>query len=268
MDITVIGGLGFEQTICNRLNGHYIRVIGSRFNIEKRSFPDFTNIGVDFIPQYLTIKNVNLIGKPRLIIEFSENLKSKFIINDRAVKNQKEAVYVLYSEGWKVFYQSAKSGCLGCFIAFHKPNPPITYPDFPKEQAINIICEFLTDNPNESIIADLENGKKDAVPAYPDCEYCKNNTGKFYYGDICDIVSLSCGENSVGITPSEDIVLNLPHYAQILSKFTDCVKETQFFLEFKVGGLECMLFRQGRFTVKPTKDEAEALFIYRNYIGS
>lgn len=264
MRIAIAGGLGYENQLIRALKGHDYLLIGSAYDLcrEKFNFP----AGDRFIGEYLTHNYKSQIENYDILIDFSENLKSKLIMNDFAVELKKNYLCLFYSDGWKGFSMPAgSSSCFACGIAY-QPEPSFLQPPFPLNKSLEWILNQLRAMPSGAMITDFESGVVSQVPL---SEACPADKGRYIYsgGEMADITSVSCGDQTVSISPMNEISIDLLKYKEILSGETKILKESPFFIEFKAGQFSALLFRQGRMVVKGTKDKNTGYSIYRNYFG-
>ncbi len=269
MKIAIAGGLGFEEELVSTLKGHKILMIGSGFDIETEKF--IYPSGIEFIGEYISHNYSSMFQEYDIFIDFSENLKSKFILNDFAVKYSKRYISVFYQSGWKIFSSNPLKGCFQCFSGYEKPLPFFLLPQIKKEKVLIFILQSIELKNEESLVYDLESDERLIIDKKSDCPSCN---GKYHFmnGEMADVAAVSCGDNYVSITPMDDVNIDLSEYREYYSgnkcqpKEVRIVKENPFFLEFKTAHLNAVLFRQGRLVVKGTKDKNSALYIYRRYV--
>ncbi len=280
MKIAVAGGIGIENSLINNLKGHKVYLVGCLFNIQKEKFVPPQD--VEFTAEYITHNYRTIFSDFDLFIDITDNLKSKFLINDFAVKYQKNSIILFYDASWKVFIGSPQNACLHCILSYKKPDPPFLLPQIPEEKFYSIVKRYLELPKKESFLFDLEKDSEKIVLKTDNCPVCGQNGGHYYFinGETADIVSVSCGDNSVSITPMNEVTIDLKQYREYFisqnKKNDQClfqpneikiIKENPFFLEFRIAHINAVLFRQGRLVVKGTKDKSTAQFIYRRYIG-
>jgi hypothetical protein len=269
MRIAAAGGLGFEQELVDSLQAHPFSLIGSGYDLKKERFnvPQNVASSFSFTGEYLTHNYSQQLSIHDLFIDISGNLKTSFIMNDVALKYGKKFITVYYREGWKLAAFGPRSGsCLRCLMDYARPQPPFTLPAVPVEKAVKEIVTAL-DADISGTVVDLESGVRTEVPKNENCA-AHGGSYRFLNGEMADIAAVSCSDHSVAITPLNDMPVDLAVYRKLLEPAVKIVKESQFFLQFKIFKFDCTLFRLGRMVVKNTKEKNTGYFIYRNYLGT
>ena len=95
MKIALAGGLGIENAVGSLVQAHTVLFIGSAYDWKSEKFikPDTG----DFRPDFLTQNYRQELLEYDLLIDISENLKSKYIMNDVAVSSGKPLICLLFS---------------------------------------------------------------------------------------------------------------------------------------------------------------------------
>jgi hypothetical protein len=265
MKIAIIGGLGLEKDLQKKLSHYPLFVLGSSYHIEQEKFEYIPDC--EFIGEYLTHNYQSQLSEYDLFIDASDSLKSKFTANDIAVKLNKGFITLYYDNSWKVFVYKPGGACLSCFLEYKKPRPAVNYAQNVPLTAVEEIIKQINPVQEKSFVLNIEDGKIEEINANNECP-AYSGKYKFALGEMADVVSVSCGDNSVAVTPMNDNTLDLKEYKTFLNQHTKIVKETPFFLEFKILDLDVLLFRQSRLIVKGTKEKNTALYIYRWYVGN
>ncbi len=257
--------MGFEKELLENLHYNNILLVGSCYDLKKEKFPLYRN--AECIGEFVTSGYSSYFSSCDLFIDISDSLKSKFVINDFSRKFDKKFIALFYDVSWKmgVFYPG--KFCLECFMNYIKPLPYFLLPAPDTGNALALIEKAVSDNGTESFITDIESGsiiKKEVSSG------CRPSAGdlRFLSGEMDDVVSVSCSDQSVAVTPMDEIKLDLDYFREILKEETRIVGQNSFYIEFKVFHLNVMLFRHGRLIVKGTKEKNTALAVYRRYIGS
>lgn len=266
MKIAIAGGLGFEKSLLSKLQSHNLITVGSGYDLTTEEFI-FPEYGV-YYGEYLTHNYHALLQSIDVYIELSENEKSKHILNEFWYQTANAKMFVLYfSEGWKTAFFVNKTSCYHCIKPYSKPLPPVEVPKPPSDKFIELVSQNLTASVTENQLFDYSSETFQPVSQNSACPVHQNQL-KHFHGEWADVVSVSCGENSVSISPMNELILDLAEYQSMLQKHCQINRKTPFFLEFKVEQFTVMLFRQGRIVVKGTQNKNTAMAIYRNYIGS
>jgi hypothetical protein len=264
MRIAVAGGLGTEKRLLSILKGDFVFLLGSAYHLSREKFELYREI--DFMGEYLTHNYKNQFLDYDFTFDISQSLKSKFTVSEFALSSKKKAFLLFYQKGWKLFSQVPGGACLSCYQHYERPEPALLWPEISKnfEAAVK---QAISSSKKKSTVIDLEKLSETTLKADPDCP-AHNGKFSFLTGQMADVVSVSCGEETVGVSPMNEVNLDFEQFKKKLSSFVKIVKENAFFLEFQVGRFNATLFRQGRLLVKGTKEKNTGLFIYRNYVGS
>ena len=267
MKILIAGGLGFEDQMLSALKDYPITLIGNSYDLKMEKFNPLLQNSTEHIHEYITHNYSQFLLGNQILIDISESLKSKFILNDFGVKNSQRTLFLYYYNGWKIFAGYPDSGCLSCLLSYEKPAPPASYPPVPVDLIISEIISIVNTPVSKSFLLNLETLQKDFIDVSANCLPHKGNY-LFMDGELSDVVSVSCGDKSVAITPMNEIKVDLKEYKELIKNWAIITRETQFFLEFSVENLSVLLFKQGRIVVKGTKEKNTALFLYRKFIGN
>jgi hypothetical protein len=267
MKIAIAGGMGFEKDLLEGLSGHKILLVGSGYDLKKEKFAHFGS--VEFIGEFLTRGYEAFFSDYDIFIDFSESLKSKFIMNDMSVKFRKKFITPFFDRSWKAGVFMPGGPCLGCCLEYKNPGPSFLIPVhlMPLEACLSVIIEAVNKDALGSFFTDLRNGEAGEVKM---SSSCKTSGGiyRFLGGEMDDVVAVSCSDQSVAVTPMEEIKLDLDFYRGALAGETKIISQNAFYLEFKIFHLNVLLFRHGRLIVKGTKEKNTALAIYRRFIGN
>ena len=97
-----------------------------------------------------------------------------------------------------------------------------------------------------------------------------NNHYKFDFltGEMDDIVSISCGDKTVAITPMNEFEIDLEEYVKIIKNNIKNLKTNRFFINYKIYRYDITIFKQGRMLIKGIDNKETAITIYRDYFGS
>lgn len=268
MKIAVAGGLGFEPELVQNLPSHTVTLVGSTYDLKKERFVRPDEQSVSFTGEYLTHNYSQILSGHDVLIDISGNRKSVFLMNDAAVRFGKKFIAVFHSDGWKAgsFQPAAGTGCLRCYMDYTRPVPPVAIPPVHAVDAVQAIVEALMAGAS-GIVKNLENGETRQVTKNESCPAEAGNF-RFLNGEMADIAAVSCSDHSVAITPLNEMPVDLAQYKKYLETETKIVKESQFFIQFKLMKFDCTLFRLGRMVVKGTKEKNTGLYIYRHYLGT
>ena len=224
-----------------------------------------------------------LIRSADIILDGLDNLETRFLINDTALKLKIPWIYggAISSFGMTMNIIPDKTPCLRCVwgntsghglsltcdtAGVIAPAPFVTG----SLQSVEAIKLLVGDeNINRDLIsidvwtADFKRFK---VTRRPDCPACN---GKFDFLDAqfgTKTTSL-CGQNAVQVLNPG---INHVSFEQLELRLKNIgkVSHNEFMLDFKVDSQEMVVFPDGRAIVKNTADESLARGLYAKYIGA
>ena len=248
------------------------------------------NSGIDIYP---IIKDVNytnieeLLTGADLVIDGTDNIQTRMLINDVCVKNRIPWIYTgaIGTSGMSMNILPDKA-CIRCL-----------YPGVPKAgslptcdtmgvlntitvimgsiettEAIKILLGFYDKNEatnSNLIVYDTWNHSFDSIVVKKNekCECCGHENYEFLDSEEQEIITSLCGRNAIQITPADPKELSLRSIGEKLEKL-GTVMCTDFIMLFKNDETEISLFRDGRAIIKGTNDEIVARTIYARYIGT
>lgn len=242
------------------------------------------NSSIQIDPQVtdLTYRNIfSLAQKTQLLLDATDNIATRFLLNEYAVKNQIPFIYtgVLGTHGMSLNCIPPEKNCLRCFM---------------EEEPTQLgSCEFIGIlAPTVSILASyavaealkILLGKRDylregllyldiwsnehrvmKVPKNPDCLVCAHGQFEYLNGKKGEEVSVLCGKNQVkywGTHPFQlkSLALSLAPYGKVL--------QNRFFLKFcpqETPHLEISVYPDGCLVINGTEDEICAKKIALQY---
>jgi len=232
----------------------------------------------------VTPRNVEqLLAGCDLVLDGTDNLETRFLLNDVCIKLNLSWVYggASGAAGSTMTIVPGKTPCLRCVIN-HAP-PPGTMPSCDTEGVLGAITgiiasmesaealKLLTGHaPGGSLlIIDLwEREFHDVkVERRPDCPACGARQFDYLNGERVAWTTVLCGRNSVQIIPPDENEIALPDLQRRLAS-VGTVSYNGYLLSLQVEDREIVLFPTGRAVIRGTTDEAEARTLYARYIGS
>jgi len=232
----------------------------------------------------VTPRNVEqLLAGCDLVLDGTDNLETRFLLNDVCIKLNLSWVYggASGAAGSTMTIVPGKTPCLRCVIN-HAP-PPGTMPSCDTEGVLGAITgiiasmesaealKLLTGHaPGGSLlIIDLwEREFHDVkVERRPDCPACGARQFDYLNGERVAWTIVLCGRNSVQIIPPDENEIALPDLQRRLAS-VGTVSYNGYLLSLQVEDREIVLFPTGRAVIRGTTDEAEARTLYARYIGS
>ncbi|TET28987.1 thiazole biosynthesis adenylyltransferase ThiF [Candidatus Aerophobetes bacterium] len=224
-----------------------------------------------------------LIEGSHLVLDATDNMETRFLINDACVKNRIPWIYggVIGSTGMSMNIIPEKTPCLRCII--DKVPLPGTLPTCDTRGIINplpnVIGSWQTsealkilmgdDSLNQDLIyLDLWQGtfKQSHITKRGDCLTCGKHDFRVLESKEISWVTALCGRNAVQISPPGKINLSLENLHHTLKKVGE-VSYNGYLLSFKINGYELIVFPQGRVIIKGTTDKSIARSLCAKYIG-
>lgn len=218
-----------------------------------------------------------------LVIDGTDNLETRFLINDACLKNNIPWIYtaVLGSVGMLMSIIPHRTPCLQCY--FDKMPPAGTIPGCDTEgvlsmttgTAASIQCAealrlLIGLEPIPGLFyLDVWNREFETfdISRRPDCPACGQGRYDHLEGSGYSWTTVLCGRNAVQIMPPSEQQINLKQLEARL-KQVGPTSFNGFLLSFNPGSHEIILFPNGRAIIRGTKDEAEARNLYARYIGT
>lgn len=261
----LIGGTGQEENLWKLLGHPPMTVIGTQFVLDEERFAPAPWAQSCF-PEHLSPNYAALISEAKGIIHLSSNLLSCHLAMNMALVYHTPAWIFVPSSPWRLFFfpGNESNGCLDCIEVYASPAPGLLLEDL-SESWLHTLASLWHDPPQTSFLWETpKNGSPVRIS-----EVCPLHHGQHPYlkGRCQIIVAVSCGENSVAISPSFEKTIDLSSYAHTIKPFATIRKKNDFFIELEYKHFTCLIFRQGRFIVKGTKEKNTALSLYHLLIG-
>ncbi|MFW5927782.1 MAG: ThiF family adenylyltransferase [Thermoplasmatota archaeon] len=220
-----------------------------------------------------------LIKGSDIVLDASDNMKLRFILNDACIKHNIPWIYtaVLGTYGMTMNITSDRSPCLRCLIP-KQPNGDslgtcasegvlFSLPRVMANIATTEVIKFLVgkENRKELLTIDLWMNEFELteVNKKEDCSCCVENDFKYLEGGEDEAVEL-CGRGAVQIIPSDKDEVNLEN---LVKRYREAKKIGHQLVRLNVEGYELNVFKDGRVIVKGTEDINKAKSLYSEYIG-
>jgi len=230
-------------------------------------------------------------GDAHLILDGTDNLATRYLLNDFAVERGLPWVYggVVGSSGLVLPVVPPAGACLRCL--FPEPPPPGVLPTCdsagvlqPAVAAIAALqagaaLRLLAEEPAARSDATARLVELDVwtlethtieVPRDADCPCCGKREFAFLDADTSgDALSL-CGRNTVQVRPqrSARTRLDLPSLRLRLAGHAEHVALLEGLLRFRSEGITCSVFPDGRALFEGTDDPLRARALYDRWLGS
>ncbi|MBU2640103.1 MAG: ThiF family adenylyltransferase [Nanoarchaeota archaeon] len=232
-----------------------------------------SNIKIKAIFKDINFKNIESNVKGDLILDCTDNLETRFLINEFSIENNIPWIFtsVVGSSGMLFNFIPKKTPCFKCIF----PEPETTLETCDTEGIINTTASLMSSMQvteafkiltrqsclKELIHYDLWKNKltKIKVKTLTNCNSCNKKDFKYLNGEIFSEVVKICDS---GLFQIKGRKLKLEEVARKLEKI-DKVEVDDYHLKFK----EMLMFPDGRtFIEAPTEEKAKS--VYTKYIGN
>lgn len=309
-DVTVVGCGALGTVIANNLTRAGIgkiqlvdRDLVEMNNLQRQMLFDEKDIGrpkavvcaeklsqinseIEIIPTVVDLNFSNIekiIENCDLVVDGTDNMETRFLINDASVKKGIPWIYggAIETHGMTMNIIPNETPCFRCIVpqlpkAGTMPTCdtvgvlnmiPVVIGSIESLEAIKIL---LGKEPNKNLqIYDIWNHKYDTIfiEKNDNCECCGKHNFEFLNAEKKEIIMPICGSDAVQITPIRQGNLNLDDLAHKLQKLGK-VEVTDIVVKFKTDKYELMIFSDARVIINGTSDNKIAKSLYAKYIGS
>ncbi len=223
--------------------------------------------------------NVEQFIKGRdLILDGTDNLNVRYIINDACIKLKIPWIYgACVSVNGMTMNILPEGPCFRCLLP--QMPAPGSVPSCDTVGIINTLpgvisslqsteaLKFLTGELLDSHLIIIDVWEKDfrtvAVSRREDCPCCVNHMYEFMKSP--EEVTVLCGRDAVQVNPHKKSI-SLKDLAQRLTPL-GTVRETPYILFFSVDQYTLSIFSDGRAIIKGTNDAKKAKSLYAKYVG-
>ena len=219
-----------------------------------------------------------------LILDGTDNLGTRYLINDFAVEHGLPWVYggVVGGSGLLMAVLPGRGPCLRCL--FPEPPPPgaldtcdtagVILPavgavaSLQAGLALRLLARTEELEPRLMEI-DAWNGSGRAirVERAADCPCCARGERRFLDADHAEPAVVLCGRNAVQVR-GRGAVADLDHLARDLERAASQIERRGPMLRFVVEDLHVTLFSGGRALLEGTQEIERALAVYDRYVGT
>ncbi|MFA6363201.1 ThiF family adenylyltransferase [Methanoregula sp.] len=221
-----------------------------------------------------------------IILDGTDNLQTRFLINDVCVKYRIPWVYAgaVGTGGMVMPIVPGRTPCFRCLVP-SLPGPGLlqtcdiagvlnTIPTIIASLECTLAFQILTGRFESGegtaylvhVDAWRQTFDRMEVGRRADCPCCGKGQLDFLNAVSPEMVTSLCGRDAIQITPATAMEISLEELESRLSRLGE-VRSTRYMLTFKSGTEEISIFRDGRAIIKGTKDEAAARSLYARYIG-
>ncbi len=219
---------------------------------------------------------MDLITDMDMVLDATDNMMTRFVINDGCVRNGTPWVYtaILGTYGMTMNVLPGKGPCLRCLLedipgsmeTCASAGVLFSLPRVMANIASTEAVKYLVgaDMRDTLLTVDIWKNDYEQIKVGPreDCPCC--GEGRFEYLESSPPLTTSlCGEDAIQITPERVTEIDVSEYAE---RYDGKVWGSSM-VRFQVQGYELVLFRDGRLIVRGTKEPKRALGIYHEYIG-
>ncbi|WP_240923435.1 ThiF family adenylyltransferase [Thermococcus sp. 18S1] len=222
---------------------------------------------------------VSLLDEADLIIDGTDNIYTRQVVNDYAIKTGKPWIYVgvLATYGNIMPIIPGKTACFRCLMPKLPERPLPTcaiagimsyVPSFAASLAVALAAKILLGEEVESelFFFDLKSMdfEKVRIPRREDCPACVRKELTFLEKRIK--VERMC-DGSIQVTPPMPMSINLDEFAERLEKLGIEYLKTSQFIQFEDDYAEILVFKTGRMVIRGAEDEKEAKNFFARYLG-
>jgi len=243
-----------------------------------------TSISIEPVVCDVNPRNVEgLIEGFSVALDATDNMESRFLLNDAAVKKGVPWIYgaAVGSTGMVMPIVPGRTACLRCLMTDVPPAGSL--PTCESAGVLNSITAVVaslqstmalqlllgtSDLPTQLVYIDVWEGLFEnlQVTRTQDCITCVQRRFEFLEGGAVSRSAALCGRNAVQILPAHDQQIDLETLARTLSEVGE-VLYNGFLLTLKVADYELNVFPNGRAIIKGTSDTSVARSLYARYLG-
>ena len=224
-----------------------------------------------------------IIDGADIVLDGTDNMETRFLINDACVKNNMPWVYgaAIGATGLTMNIIPGKTPCFRCVIA--KLPPAGALPTCETTGVLNTITNIIASMEtseaikmligNESInrnliYFDAWNLSFDKIEIKRDknCPTCVKKEFSVLNAEETSWAAVLCGRDAVQIRPPKQTKISLENLGQQLAKVGK-VTHKGYVLFFNVNSYELIIFPDARAIIKGTADTSIARSLYAKYIG-
>jgi molybdopterin-synthase adenylyltransferase len=223
-----------------------------------------------------------------VILDGTDNLEIRYLINDVAVKLNKPWVYggSIGSHGQTMTILPNQTPCLRCVFEA-APNPgevgtcetagvlsPIVsiIASFQAAEAFKLLTGQLDTINRELLYIDCWDNTTRRIKIAKllgkvDCPCCQRKQFLWLEGNMGSQTTSLCGRNAVQVSPHAGGKLNFEEMSTHLKQMGGKVNFNRFMLKFEVETYEFTVFPDARAIIKGTDDTEKARVLYAKYVG-
>lgn len=249
------------------------------------------NSGVSVTPHVADVHPGNILAfcdGATVILDGTDNLETRYLINDVAVKLDLPWVYgaCVGTQGLVLPVLPRVTACLRC--VWEEPPVPGSLPtcdtvgvlamavhvvaSLQATEALKILLGRRDEVIRKLTTLDVWTGRVRQVQVQEpgeagDCPCCGRGQYEFLSGRRLAVTTTLCGRNTVQVRPPECQEVDLNALAARLPAELGA-SMNEYVLRFRIEGLELTVFRDGRTLVQGTSDVGVARRVVATYVGS
>jgi len=242
-----------------------------------------SDIKIEYVIDDVTHKNIeSLIKDVDVVLDGTDNMLVRFLINDACIKHNKPWVYggAIETYGMTMNIIPNKTPCFRCIIqdlpaAGLLPtcdtvgvlnSIPTIIASIQSTEAIKILLKKEINK--DLLIYDVwsHDLQKIKIKKKKHCECCSNHKYEFLNAEKKEMMISLCGLGAIQITPAKSMNISFDELANKLRKVGE-VENREIILRFKIPKYELNVFRNGRTIIIGTNDKKIAKSLYAKYIG-
>ncbi len=226
-----------------------------------------------------------LVGGADIAMDGTDNLETRYLLNDVCVKLGKPWVYVgaVGTYGMLAIFEAPGGACFRCLLPVMPP--PGSVPTCSTAGVLSTVPTVMgalaatagikrivgAEVSRRLLVYDVWTGEAHEIDVAkrPDCACCGLRKFEFLEVPVRTGARVLCGSDSVQITPASPASIDLEKMASGLRGLEEVeVDSGPLWLVIRVGGHRMTVFRNGRVLVSGTGDEKTARALYSKYIGN
>jgi len=242
-----------------------------------------SGIKIEYIIDDVNHKNiVKFIKDVDVVIDGTDNMLIRFLINDTCVKHNIPWVYggAIETYGMTMNIIPNKTPCFRCIIS-DLPDTGLL-PTCDTVGVLNAIPNIIASiQSTETIKIILKKNVNNCLLIYDvwshdfqkikirkknDCQCCTKHDYEFLNAIKSENMVSLCGKGAIQITPAKMMEISFEKLARKLRKVGN-VQNRKVILRFKIPNYELNIFRNGRTIIIGTNDKKTAKSLYSKYVG-
>jgi molybdopterin/thiamine biosynthesis adenylyltransferase len=249
-----------------------------------------SKVAVEAVVADVNYRNIEQLTEGAdLLLDGTDNIETRFLMNDLAVKTHRPWVYgaVIGASGLVMPILPNETPCLRC--VFESAPPPELNPTCDTAgvlaSAVNVVAshqaleatKILAGRPealNRKLLSfDLWAGRFSQLnvqKAYDDgdCPCCKRQQFDYLDGRVGSSAMTLCGRDAVQVIPPGATTMDFAALAGKLKAATGAEPRfNPFLLRAQIGAIELTVFADGRAIIRGTDKPEEAKSVYAKYVG-